>query len=298
MPEHETTRRFHELVKISTDTSLPSEVRQRAIFNLGQSEIPDAFFPLISLISDTDNMIRQKVVIALGLLGNDKAVPYLTPIFQDPSAPTFLRRHCAWSLGKVITQEGIKSLLDGLADINPEIRTTAVYALNATASKNFLPDILPLLKDKVASVRIAASAFIRDVGVTEISDEILEGINGETDEVCMNLIAGLENVNSPEIIEKLHILIFNNNWKISVQAINKITEINDKSAVSELVKIIPHNNPYVFYSLLHALGNLGDKSVLPYLKTILERYDFPLNDDYDFKKMTEEVITKITLSGN
>lgn len=88
------------------------EVRTAAAVALGKTGDPAGYEPLVrSREKDTHQDVRDSAILGLGLLGQQKAVPYLDAVLRDEKATTRHRSFAAFSLGLVGGPDASKALV-------------------------------------------------------------------------------------------------------------------------------------------------------------------------------------------
>jgi len=95
--------------------------------------------------------------LAPGSLLDDKSEAHLIKLLSDTLQPEIARATAAYYLGNIQTPNSAQSILKSLEDKKPLVRYHAVRSLENFPDEVWHVEALPLLKDKVRAVRIAAA---------------------------------------------------------------------------------------------------------------------------------------------
>ncbi len=141
-----------------------------------QARVVDA---LIAALKDSDRAVREDATIALGQIGDPRAVDALLEAMKDGA----VKRHAIMSLGMIGNARALPAVLDALRGkgirqdgtptpgciISEEsfIKEAAVTALGHFRDPMVIPDLVMLLKDGVLRERAAASLVL-------IGDAVIE----------------------------------------------------------------------------------------------------------------------------
>lgn len=103
--------------------------------------IDDAGHPDLQLQIRDD---RYYAAHLFGDLRNARAVPILIPFLKDEE----VRLVVPWSLGEIGDKSAIPALIEMLGDKNPDMRVSAIYALEELKAREALPQLRPLTDDE------------------------------------------------------------------------------------------------------------------------------------------------------
>jgi HEAT repeat protein len=167
-------------------------------YQIGRSWVrdPKVVDALIVTLKDPDRAVREDATIALGMIGDPRAIDALLEAMKDGA----VKRHAIMSLGMIGDGRALQSVLDALKgkgirqDGTPTpgcivseesfIKEAAVTALGHFRDPRVIPDLIMLLKDVVLKDRAAASleligdaaieplvAFLHDPKAMEVEAE-------------------------------------------------------------------------------------------------------------------------------
>lgn len=120
----------------------------------------------IEALQSPNLSVRYKAWTSLFDMG-DSAIPELAKLFRS-SRNERMRARALWLLTKI--EHGDEYLLEGLKDINPDIRITAIRAARQSG-RNIIEYIAPLVKDENAQVRrecAIALSGVKDLRAAEL----------------------------------------------------------------------------------------------------------------------------------
>ncbi len=115
---------------------------------------------LVCLLKSKDRESRAEAVLALGQYDASVVLPHLVPLLSHRSS--HVRETALRTIGRGKYQAGIRHLIKALADKNPVVRWEAVRSLKAFGDLP-LPYLLPVLKQKEPSARMAAVRALEDI---------------------------------------------------------------------------------------------------------------------------------------
>ena len=264
-----------------------------------------AFEPLVTALASERPDVRRNAALALGELGDARAVEPLAAILKDvkdpardaarealvkigPLAVPVLVRE----LGPRVPRQDIldairrigpgaaKSLAEALRTASPEARYAIGELLDKMDKRGALPTLIDLLKDKDIGARVSAARF-------------LGGMKGEAKPAVPALIAALDDPQQPvrgaavealcaigdrAAFEPLLDLLSTGNWKTRSGAASVLGSLGDLRAVEPLIAVLKENkdHPSAVAAVL-ALGRLKDPhAVEPLLALLRETADASL----------------------
>ncbi|MDO8842497.1 HEAT repeat domain-containing protein [Methanocalculus sp.] len=149
-----------ELLIETTRSDTYSGLRWKAAEALARIGRP-AVGPLISLLDDPDEDVRWKVAIALGEIGDQRAISPLISLLADPDS--YVRSRAALALG-AIGDRATPDLIRSLTSVDPAVRSSAASALGIIGTEEVIPLLIPLLFDPVDQVKAEAAAALAKIG--------------------------------------------------------------------------------------------------------------------------------------
>ena len=216
------------LRKHAKDRTKDSDSRVSSIILIGKLKDIDSIIDIEEILAkDSDKYCREASAIALGNLGDKRAIQHLKKALKDESGN--VRMRAVWALAKLGDKSGKRLALDTIKGKDVTAQLLAVDALEVIGDKDVIPELKKNLKSKNVTIQLHSKIAIKKIEMHEMS---------ETEK-----IAYLKNIlNSDEL----------NNWSAvelvkirTEEAINTLKEIyRDKdsngsySAYKVLVKMV------------------------------------------------------------
>jgi len=120
-----------------------------------------AVAPLIEALQDEPIIVRQGAAMALGEIGDPRALEALAARLEDESH--LVRQVAAIALGKLGAVEALAPLLRALDDESEIVRRAAVNALGMLGDPRALPALERLVVEDVAAVAERARTAIQEI---------------------------------------------------------------------------------------------------------------------------------------
>ena len=120
-----------------------------------------ALQPLLEMLHHAQYPVRQMAALALGDVGDPRAVPDLVQSLGDPQ--DVVRQAAAHSLGKIGAKEAVEPLLKSLADESDIVRNAAVKALGLIGDPRALPALMRAMDEDTESIAEWAGKAIAQI---------------------------------------------------------------------------------------------------------------------------------------
>ncbi|MFN2108401.1 MAG: HEAT repeat domain-containing protein [Anaerolineae bacterium] len=104
-----------------------------------------ALQPLLEMLDHEQHPVRQMAALALGDIGDPRAVADLVKRLGDPQEA--VRQAIAHSLGKIGAKEAVEPLLQSLEDESERVRNAAVKALGLIGDPRALPALMRVMDE-------------------------------------------------------------------------------------------------------------------------------------------------------
>jgi HEAT repeat protein len=136
-------------------------IEDDAINELAELGDLSAIPPLIVLMESGNMRARNAATIALGRLGDHRAVkPLINQLTDEPEA--YLRRQAAWALGVLGDRSAVPPLITSLKDDHEDVRHYAAEALGDIGDSRAIEPLRRTLRDK-DWVRQAAAQALKNI---------------------------------------------------------------------------------------------------------------------------------------
>lgn len=122
---------FPRLVTLAQDRDRPSDVREQAVFWVGQIGGAEAVDVLVGMLDDPDDAFREKVIFALSQTGSEDGFVALRAVVLDPEMPSGSREKAIFWLGQSRSDATIgflREAFDSMRDI--ELREQIIFAMS------------------------------------------------------------------------------------------------------------------------------------------------------------------------
>jgi HEAT repeat protein len=215
-------------VRLRSDEDI--EVRRLSAFALGQIGHASALTALQTAYeNEPDVELRVLVIEAIGKLQDTRGTAVCVRALTD--GETNVRHQAGVALWRIADEAAIRHLLIALADPEPEVRWTVVYALEKLEFPDqVLTGLTPLEEDPSPQVRAQVA---RTLGRQKI----------------------------PQALPVLFQLLEDDALAVRVNACRAIASIGDSSAAPQLLGRLEDPHPYVREVAATALGDIGEDVV-------------------------------------
>ncbi|MBD3181400.1 hypothetical protein GF312_03850 [Candidatus Poribacteria bacterium] len=148
-------------------------VRRQAVIALGKIGDDRAIDPVVELLTDEDPGVKFYIPVALRMIGGDKMVEALHKAMKNEMAQ--VRIAAADILGAIEDDTGIDLLIELLADNNSYVKTSANNAL-IKIGKPVVPKLIEVLNTEAEGIQLPSTDFIGD----KIGDEYVKELSKRT----------------------------------------------------------------------------------------------------------------------
>jgi HEAT repeat protein len=167
------------LQEIAMDKGKPDEVREQAIFWLGNGGRAEQVEFLIRLYPDLDSYeLKEKVIFSVSQSSRSEASQWLLKIVYDKNAPSEVRQQALFWAGQsgAIDLKGITNIYNNVQDL--ELREQAVFALSQRHDKEAIKLMIDLArKEKDRELRKKLLFWIGQSSDPLAEEFLLEVIN-------------------------------------------------------------------------------------------------------------------------
>lgn len=209
---------------------------------------------LIRSLNRKNSSIRKSAAMALGSLGDQKAIKPLTKLLYDIDTSVRIEAICA--IGK-LDNTIIEPFIPLLKDTDDQIRAAAIVALGKQKNQRVIPIIGSALKDKSHHIRGIAAKTLGNIGEAEAISFLRESLKDSNEEVKSLSFESLGKI-GPPAFEVILAEIKNDQGFINQKAIEILGTMGDKRAIKPLIHLLPTltNNWGNQYAVSNALKML------------------------------------------
>ncbi len=130
---------------------------------LGKMREKKALKQIMMLLKDPSKYVREKAAIALGQIGDKRAVPILVEVLEKDDAEE-VRVTIAGVLGHLRDREAVPVLIKTLEDPSPTARMKSAISLGLIGDVNAITPLYKVLKDPHELVRKYACEALGNIG--------------------------------------------------------------------------------------------------------------------------------------
>lgn len=251
-----------------------AQVRACAADILGESGDARAILPLITVLADQDEHVRNVAVASLAYF-DSQALPTLLKALSETTNPEMVAS-IVNVLGALGDGQVVNYLIDALRQDRADVRQYATVGLDRLRDKRAVVPLIEALADINGAVR-AASA--RALGAIKDKQAVMPLINALSDpepDVRANAAQSLGELSDSRALSPLINLLLDttsvttNDVSIRVAVAYALGELQDQRAVQPLLRLLGTDDADVRWAAVVALGMIGDKHALSMLKDIAQ----------------------------
>lgn len=138
-----------------------SEGRLTAIKFVGDARMAEAVDKLIELLDDDFDTVATAAAVALGKIGNPKAIPPMADKLQERSVD--LKMACVESIRKIGGSQAVEALATAMGDFSEGVREAVIKAMVSMGEAS-APYALKGLRSEGEFTRPAAAAILKGLG--------------------------------------------------------------------------------------------------------------------------------------
>jgi HEAT repeat protein len=187
---------------------------------------------------------------------NSPVVPTLLDAMQDPS-PT-VRCGVAEALGLIGDERAVPALIEALAkDQHPGVRSSAGIALGEIGGPATAAPLVAALKDSEPSVRSVAAASLGEINETPAVPLLVELLNDSSDIVRSQAVQALGNLGDRRAVPALLAAAEDRNQEVRRWAVWELGRIGDPQALPAVIQALDDRVSDVRLTAIKALGEIG-----------------------------------------
>jgi HEAT repeat protein len=221
---------------------------------------------LIAHLDSEDAASRRAAALALGRIGDGRAVAPLIPLLEEDDRE--LVTVAAAALARLGDRRAFEPLLALLGDADPGVRQAAIGALNSIGHPAMGDRVRELLDDADARVRESAVKIAGYFGYAACADALFDRCR-DTDEIVR--AAALEHVaylDDPRAVPLLIAALATDTPRARAAAAQALAHADGPDTLAALRQALGDPDPWVRYFAVTSLGRQADRASLPRLERI------------------------------
>ena len=208
---------------------------------------------LVEQLASEDLEIRKAAVVALGRIGDARAVPALIEVLgEDPE----LVIPAADALAKIGDPRAFEALLALVGDPSASVRQSVVGALNSLGSPSMPSRVLPLLEDADPNVRESAVKIAGYFGYPECVELLLERCGDDDERVRRAAVEHLPFLEDGRATPALVRALKTETPKVRAAAAGALAMAEGREVSSSLIEALGDEDSWVRYFAARSLGRL------------------------------------------
>lgn len=207
---------------------------------------------LIEQLDAEDLETRQAAVVALGRIGDPRAVPALTRILLNDPESVIL---AAGALAKIGDRRAYQALIEFLGHESVAVRQAVISALNSLGHPDMARDVVAWLRDANPRARESAVRIAGYFGFPEAVDALLECTRDADENVRRAAIENLPYLDDPRALDILMHALKNGTPPVRASAARAFVFVEDKQTLPLLLDALRDEDLWVRYFAARSLGH-------------------------------------------
>ncbi|WP_321428534.1 HEAT repeat domain-containing protein [uncultured Methanolobus sp.] len=265
------SRAVKPFLKIMEDTGESAQMREYATVNLGKVGSKKHTNMLIGMLDE--DPLRAGAAIALGDLGDKKAVEPLMNILANESQPEYMREHSAKSLGQIGDERAVELLIECLEKGPWQIQPESAWSLGEIGDKRAIEPLTNHLDDEHEFTVKNSAVALQKLGVP-VEEMLIENLDHRDATVRINSIQALRSIEGADVYDIFLSIAQDRTEEDMVRrvAIGALGKSGNKNAIEPLVHILENENERkdVRKRVPWALMNINEGTAI---KILLEELD-------------------------
>ena len=254
--------------------------KKSAVVQLGEIKYQPALESFIFMFLDKKrpNRVRAECALALGKIGNEKALEPLKQVLMDETEirsdydAIAVRDSAALALTN-FNEEALTILLTCLKTTDSWGKYYIALALGKMNDTIVVPEIIPLLKDEDHFyLRSAAARVLGQLGDVRAIDYLYEALLSEKDSYVHEIIClALGELGDSRVIEQLITIMWHSRLdkRKNVKAAKLLGQFKYERIFEQLIKALESPFGVIRVGAAEALAQFGDKKALPTMELTL-----------------------------
>ena len=242
--------------------------RAHIIDMLSRFDQPNVHAALESQLGDSNKLIRQAALNAIGKMNARPNIEVLTKLLCDPDID--VQNKAVDIIIRVNHPDTVKNLVTALKDESEYTRRAAVEVLNEIGDARAIKDLLEVLGDDDWWVRARATDALAKIGGPKVVSAVLELINDKDEEIRRAAIEILNSTKDERAVKTLIGATLDTDWWVRERAADALAAIGDTRALPALTKML-NGDARSMPSAIRGIAKLGGSAEVKTLQEMLLR---------------------------
>jgi HEAT repeat protein len=172
-----------------------ADVRWKAAIALGEIGDQRAIGPLIRQLSDTDRFVKSRVAYALGMIGLPAVHPLIRTLREGDGN---LRWGAAIALGRIKDPQAVGPLIQALADKYENVRAEAAASLAAIGKPAIAP-LICVLKYSEGDMRIEVMNALGELHANDAIEPLVQMLEKADEQERRAIAATVDSILTPSL---------------------------------------------------------------------------------------------------
>lgn len=251
-----------------------SKVRAWAAFALRELKDKRSLPALLRALKDEDSTVRDWSVLALGQVGDAKAVLPLIEVMKGDKEAS-VRAFAAKALGEISDKQAVEPLISTLHDEDGLVKTYTAESLGSIGDKRAVAPLCKMLSKEIEKpeffeaplgsesrnsiVCSAALLALGDIGGDKAFEVITQALQDKSPQIRMAAVTALGRIDDDRKLELLLKLLKDESPTIRSTAAVVLGRVGGEASVEPLLKVLDDEEAGVRMSAAIALWMLGNK---------------------------------------
>jgi len=222
---------------------------------------------LVSLLSDPNPVVKQRLAQVIGLTGATAAIPDLMVLAKDSNG--HVRRAAFLALGWLCDERDIDFLITGLDDIYPDVREAAMGAVIVVSGEQVIGRFTQDLQHQsVEHQRLAATA-LGLIGTEQVIGPLTDAVGNPDPGIRQQALNALARIGGIEDTGRFVAALGDENAAVRKAAVSALVATKRSEAVNDIRFLLDDADLWVRFHVITVIGELGAKEnancILPLL---------------------------------
>ena len=245
-------------------------VRRRAVYILGETSDTELALPvLIQALADPRYPVRRNAAVALGKLGDRRAVTPLIPALQDASKR--VRREVVRVLGELGDARAVEPLCAALVDGDETVRRAAAEALEELGDERAVNALRTALDDGDVDVRLAVAEALDRLKDRQDAQSITSAHDEYSAATRQAPVTPVVRLVNEQTLESLISGLKKDDPQVRAAVAAQLGRLGNPRAVEPLIDLLGDQHLPVRDAAAKALQDLGELATEPLIAALNTR---------------------------